>query len=105
MEYSFGVSPGGRVEVGAVIGAVEGLKAVSELYNLVGGEFLGGNPDVGRDITLIDHDPYGKGWLYRAQGTAEPRNFDVQGYVGVLDATIDKMLRERHKGAEDDAKS
>lgn len=101
VEYGFAVAPGDAVEVGQPIGSVEGLKAVTDLYCIVSGKFLGGNPELGRDITLVDSSPYDRGWIYRVQGTPEPSNFDVQGYVAVLDATIDKMLSERHKGADE----
>ena len=103
VEYSVVVSGNERIEIGQVIGTVEGLKAVSDLYGIVQGKFLRSNPDLDRDITLVDHDPYGRGWLYQARGEPEPQNFDVQGYVSVLDAIIDRMLRERHEGAGDSA--
>lgn len=101
VEYSFAVAPRDRVEVGQTIGSIEGLKAVTDLYCIVSGEFLGGNSELERDVTLADSQPYDAGWIYRAQGTPDPGNFDVQGYVAVLDATIDKMLSDRHKGADE----
>jgi hypothetical protein len=52
-----------------------------------------------QDITLIDADPYGAGWLYSFRGTPEPNSVDVQGYTEILDATIDKM--QEKPGASD----
>ena len=46
-------------------------------------------------MTLVDSDPYGKGWLYQALGEAEPGAVDAQGYTAILDATIDKMLEKQ----------
>ncbi len=44
------------------------------------------------DPSRIDKDPYYAGWLYTARGTPEANSLDVDGYIAVLDATIDKML-------------
>ena len=49
------------------------------------------------DITLIDSDPYGKGWLYSVNGNPEVDSVDSEGYVGILDLTIDKMMAESKK--------
>src|SRR6185436_20405932 len=44
VEYEFSVKPGDLVAVGQPIGWVEGFKAVSDLYSVAAGEFLGANP-------------------------------------------------------------
>ena len=44
VEYEFSVTAGAQVEIGQSIGWAEGFKAVSDLYSVVAGEFLGGNP-------------------------------------------------------------
>jgi glycine cleavage system H protein len=92
VEHAFSVNVGDSVSVGQGIGTVEGFKAVTELYCVVEGEFLGGNPALERDVTLADSDPYGGGWLYAVRGTPDPSSTDVHGYVALLDLTIDKML-------------
>ena len=99
VEHTFEVRPGDPVSVGQTIGSVEGFKALTELYCVVEGEFAGTNPDLERDVTLTDSDPYGKGWLYRARGTPDPAATDVQGYVALLDATIDKMRQSAGGGS------
>jgi glycine cleavage system H protein len=96
VEYEFSAPVGGPVEVGQTIGWVEGFKAVSDLYSAVGGEFLGANPALTEDITLVDVDPYYAGWLYRARGIPDKSCVDVHGYMAALDATIDKMLKSRY---------
>jgi glycine cleavage system H protein len=100
VEFDFTVPKGGIIEVGQTIGWMEGFKALSEVYSAASGEFLGANPAITATITVIDHDPYGEGWLYEVRGTPDPRNVDVNGYVAVLDATIDTMLRSRHEEGE-----
>lgn len=98
VEYRFEVEPGGPIRLGQKIGWVEGFKAVSELYSVVDGSFLRSNPDLERDITLVDGDPYARGWLYEARGEPEPASVDAQGYTAILDATIDKMLEKQGTG-------
>jgi len=92
VEQGFETKVGGTVKVGQTIGWVEGFKALTELYSVADGMFEGGNPELDGDPSLIDKDPYGKGWLYRVRGTPEPNSVAVEGYIGILDATIDKML-------------
>ena len=99
VEYEFSVGEGSAVALGQTIGWVEGFKAVSDVMSVANGEFLGVNPALASDPTLADSDPYGKGWLYRVRGTPDPDAVDVNVYVAVLDATIDKMIDSRHEGS------
>jgi glycine cleavage system H protein len=101
VEVSFQVVAGDRLALGQVIGALEGFKAVSELYSTVEGSFLGTGDEIERDITVLETDPYERGWLFRARGTIEPRHLDVHGYTALLDTTIDKMLETRHDEPEE----
>jgi len=96
VELGFEVKPGATVAVGQVVGWIEGFKAVSDLYSPMDGRFEGGNPALDAEIRLAQTDPHGKGWLYSLRGEPNAGCMDVQGYVSVLDATIDKMLGQRH---------
>ena len=100
VEFGFNVAPGDRVEVGQTIGWVEGFKAVTDLFCILTGEFAGTNPELEADVTLIDSDPYGKGWVYRVRGEPEPGSVDVRGYIELLDLTIDRMLQKQQEGKE-----
>lgn len=100
VEFEFKVASGAAIESGQVIGWTEGFKALSDVYSAASGEFLGANPALSGAITLIDHDPFGEGWLYTVRGMPDPRSTDVNGYIAVLDATIDTMLRSRHLQGE-----
>jgi hypothetical protein len=96
------VKPGAAIAVGETIGWLEGFKAVADLFSVARGEFLGANEALAADITLVEAEPYKRGWLYRVRGEpAEPR-LDVQAYVALLDTTVDAMLRDRHKGGGGD---
>ena len=96
VECQFEVGPGSRLELGRKIGWIEGFKAVSDIYAVAEGDFGGSNAALAQDITLIESDPYGRGWLYQASGRPEPDSVDALGYATILDATIDKMLASRH---------
>jgi glycine cleavage system H protein len=98
VEYEFSLGPGSAVEVGQAIGWVEGFKAVSDIYSVAAGRFSSLNAGLRRDITLLESDPYGQGWLYEVQGHPDPKNYDVHEYVGILDVTVDRMLASRREG-------
>ena len=96
VEFEFTVAQGAEVGVGDEIGSIEGLKAVTSIFSAAAGRFRGEGDLLRKDVTLAESDPYGRGWLYRLQGSPAPDTVDVHGYVAILDATIDKMLASRH---------
>lgn len=102
VEHGFQAKPGDPVAIGQTIGWVEGFKALTDLYCVLDGTFVGANPAVDQDVTLTDTDPYGRGWLYAVRGTPDPNATDVHGYAALLDLTIDKML---DKGGAEGANS
>lgn len=98
VEFELSPAAGDPVEVGRQIGWIEGFKAVSDLYAVASGTFAGANDTLSQDITLLESDPYGAGWLYALKGEPELDGLTVQEYVEVLDATIDRMLASRGEG-------
>ena len=96
VEFDFGVKPGTNVELGDEIGTIEGLKAVASVFAVGSGAFLGEGSALRDDVTRLESDPYGAGWLYRLQGSPGAETVDVEGYAAILDATIDRMLDNRH---------
>ncbi len=78
-----------------ILGWVEGFKAISDVYGFCAGEFLGVNPELQKNITLINKKPYGDGWLYEARGTLDDKCVDAEGYAAILNQTIDKMLGQQ----------
>ena len=101
VECTFAVAQGEPVEVGQPIGSIEGFKAISDIYAVASGCFVGANAALDTDITLVESASYGDGWLYAVDGTADPDSLDVDEYVHVLDATIDRMLASRREGDAD----
>jgi glycine cleavage system H protein len=95
VDHGFEIGPGAAVECGQVIGWVEGFKAISDLFCVVEGGFLGSNPALKERISLISKDPYQKGWLYEAKGRPDAKCLDVHAYRDLLDKTIDRILAQR----------
>jgi glycine cleavage system H protein len=48
-----------------VFGTIEAVKAVSDLYCPVQGEIVGVNDELHDDPSLVNSDPYGRGWMIR----------------------------------------
>jgi len=94
VDYGFDAGPGTQVTAGQVIGWIEGFKALSELFCVASGEFQGPNPGLEADITLVNKDPYGAGWLYAIRGQPDPACIDADAYARLLDQTIDKLLKK-----------
>ena len=97
VECTFAVAPDESIEIGQPIGSIEGFKAISDVYAVASGRFVGANEALDTDITLIESAPYDDGWLYTVDGTADPGSLAVDEYVHVLDATVDRMLASRRE--------
>lgn len=92
VEFDFEVKLDSEVRIGQVIGWVEGLKAVTDLFCPMGGQFKGFNPALAERIDLILSDPLDGGWLYLVEGAPGDDCVDVEGYASMLDSAIDKMM-------------
>jgi glycine cleavage system H protein len=57
---------GRQLKVGELLGEVESVKAVSDLYSPVDGEVLEVNSAVAENLEQLSRDPYGAGWLVKA---------------------------------------
>jgi len=58
---------GDRFAQREVFGTVEAVKAVSDLYCPVSGEVVEVNAALVDDPSLVNSDPYGKGWMIKLQ--------------------------------------
>jgi len=54
---------GSQIEQGDIFGTLESSKTVAELFSPVSGEVISINQDLEEEPSLINDDPYGKGWL------------------------------------------
>jgi glycine cleavage system H protein len=56
---------GDSLEAGATFGAIESVKAASDLYMPVAGEITAINEAAINDPAMINSEPYGAGWLIK----------------------------------------
>lgn len=99
VDHGFEVEPGAGVKTGQIIGWVEGFKAISDLFCIVEGEFVGRNAALLETIKLIGKEPYTGGWLYEVKGHPDAKCMNVEAYRDLLDKTIDRILAQQ-KAAE-----
>lgn len=62
------------VEAGEVVGNIESVKAVAELYSPIGGEVVEVNKELEDQPDLVNTDPYDDGWMVKLQ--LEPSTYD-----------------------------
>jgi len=94
VEFDVETTSGTAVQEGQVIGWIEGMKAITDLFCVATGELLGTNPSTLEDPELVCKDPYGDGWLYAVRGTPDPQCTDVETYLERLGETLDSMENE-----------
>ena len=56
---------GRAVDAGDPTAVVESVKAASDIYAPISGEVVEVNPEVENDPSLVNSDPYGKGWIFK----------------------------------------
>ena len=58
---------GRSCDAGDPVAVVESVKAASDIYVPVAGEITEGNTDLEADPSLVNTDPYGKGWIFKVR--------------------------------------
>lgn len=80
--------PGAAAEQGKVIGSVESVKAVSDIYSPVSGEVVAVNESLAEAPEKLNLDPHGDAWLVkiRLSAPSELENLmtaaEYQAYLG-----------------------
>lgn len=77
---------GETLEQNEVFGTIEVVKTVSDLFLPVSGEILEQNDELADDPSLVNTDPYGKGWLVKIRPT------NMADFDNLLDAAAYKDL-------------
>lgn len=83
---------GRNLEVHQTIGAIESVKAVSDVFSPIAGEVIEVNEKLNDSPELINQDPYGQGWIIklRIKNKEELNNLmnasDYEKYVESLEA-------------------
>ena len=76
---------GATFDAGEAFGAVESVKAVSDLYAPVGGEVLEVNGALEDAPEKINEDPYGDGWILKLRAGGEGDLLSAQEYEQFLE--------------------
>ncbi|MBC7833728.1 MAG: glycine cleavage system protein H [Phycisphaerales bacterium] len=71
---------GTKFKSGDIVGEVESVKATSDVYCFGAGEITELNSAVVEDPSLLNADPFGAGWLFKA------RLSDKTGMTSLMDA-------------------
>jgi glycine cleavage system H protein len=61
---------GRALNVGEASAVVESVKAASDVYSPLAGKVIASNASLANEPELLNHDPYGGGWLFRLQTSA-----------------------------------
>ncbi len=79
---------GATVKAGAKFGAIESVKAASDLYSPVGGVVAEVNAALTDHPELVNSDPYGEGWLLRLESATDDGGdlLDDAGYAKLVGA-------------------
>lgn len=75
------------VDPGDPVAVVESVKAASDIYAPIGGEIVEVNPEVEADPSLVNTDPYGKGWIFKLSikdAAQLDKLLDAAGYEAMI---------------------
>ncbi len=72
---------GTAIESGASLGEVESVKTTSDIYSVLAGSIVEVNSEVVKDPSLVNSDPFGKGWLVKLRAP------DAGKLGGLMDAS------------------
>jgi len=76
---------GATLAAGDAFGAVESVKAVSDLYAPVGGEVVEVNGTLEDSPEKINEDPYGEGWILKLRTSGEADLLSPEDYEKLLE--------------------
>src|SRR5512138_3437083 len=60
---------GRQIKAGEAVAVVESVKTASDIYSPISGEIVETNQQVSSNPALVNTEPYGHGWLFRAKAT------------------------------------
>jgi glycine cleavage system H protein len=92
------VEPGIEVKQGQEIGKIETIKATLGIISPVSGKVAEVNPEMDASPYLINHDPYGGGWIYRIElSNPEADKGQLLQAPAYFENMKDKIAREAKK--------
>ncbi len=78
---------GRTLDAGEAFGAVESVKAVSDLYAPLPGEVVEVNESLGDNPEKINEEPYGEGWILKLRVSGEADLLSAEDYENFLKET------------------
>ena len=78
---------GRTLDAGEAFGAVESVKAVSDLYAPLPGEVVEVNEALGDSPEKINEDPYGEGWILKLRPSGEADLLSAEAYEKLIEET------------------
>ena len=75
------VSVGDELTQGKTIASVESVKAAAESYAPVNGKVVAVNEDLANNPEILNKDPYGAGWMVKAEASQVDRLMDAEAYT------------------------
>ena len=78
---------GRTLDAGEAFGAVESVKAVSDLYAPIAGEVVEVNESLGDNPEKINEDSYGEGWILKLRVSGEADLLSAEDYEKLLEET------------------
>ncbi len=73
---------GTKLAARQLIGNIESVKAVSEVYSPLSGEVVAANDGLNNSPELVNQDPHGKGWIVRLKVAAKA---EVEGLMNSVE--------------------
>jgi len=71
---------GDSVTAGETFGEIESVKAVSDLKSPISGEITAVNDSLPDNLTNVNTDPYGEGWMLKIKLTGQGELLDPAAY-------------------------
>ena len=62
---------GSEVRQGDVIGSIEAVKTVSEIYSPISGKIIEINTGINDNPSIVNTDPYGGGWILKIEPSSQ----------------------------------
>jgi glycine cleavage system H protein len=87
---------GDEVSQGETCGKIQSAKWVGKFVSPISGEIVETNQDLEDDPTLINKDPYGKGWIV----VIKPSNLDEELNTLIYGDKVEAWLKEKIAEAE-----
>ncbi|HGX93066.1 MAG TPA: glycine cleavage system protein GcvH [Candidatus Tenderia sp.] len=81
---------GSEVSAGDECAVVESVKAASDVYSPVSGEVVEVNEELADSPDLVNHHPYGDGWLYRVKLSDDAELDDLLDGDGYAELVADE---------------